>query len=68
MRYKGKVKWFNVAKGFGFIESESLDNEILVRYTDIESEGFKVLEEGDAVEFDILKEGDRDIATEVTKV
>lgn len=49
---KGKVKWFDSAKGYGFIQTEE-GNDVFVHYTGIEREGFRVLEEGQDVEFDI---------------
>jgi CspA family cold shock protein len=49
---EGKVKWFNEAKGFGFITSEE-SGDIFVHYSSIQSNGFKTLAEGDAVSFDI---------------
>lgn len=52
---KGTVKWFNNAKGFGFVTAED-GTEAFIHYSDIESEGFKSLEEGDPVEFE-LEEG-----------
>ncbi|WP_035053596.1 cold-shock protein [Carnobacterium pleistocenium] len=54
---KGTVKWFNSEKGFGFIEVESGD-DIFVHFSAITGEGFKSLEEGQAVEFEIV-EGNR---------
>jgi len=48
----GKVKWFNAQKGFGFIERESGD-DVFVHFSAIEGSGFKSLEEGQEVEFDI---------------
>lgn len=53
----GKVKWFNADKGFGFIERENGD-DVFVHFTAIQSEGFKTLDEGQSVEFDIV-EGNR---------
>ena len=53
----GKVKWFNAEKGYGFIERED-GGDVFVRFSAIQSEGFKTLEEGQAVEFDVV-EGNR---------
>ena len=57
MIYNGKVKWFNDQKGFGFIEREEGD-DVFVHFSAIQSDGFKSLEEGQAVEFEVV-EGDR---------
>ncbi|EDP67540.1 cold shock protein [Carnobacterium sp. AT7] len=54
---KGTVKWFNAEKGFGFIEVEGGD-DIFVHFSAITGDGFKSLEEGQAVEFEIV-EGNR---------
>ena len=48
----GKVKWFNDAKGFGFIEQEGGD-DVFVHFSNIEGSGFRTLEEGQQVEFEI---------------
>ena len=53
----GTVKWFNAEKGFGFIEREGAD-DVFVHFSAINEEGFKTLEEGQEVTFDI-EEGDR---------
>ena len=49
---KGTVKWFNNQKGYGFISDES-GNDVFVHYSGIAMDGFKSLEEGQAVEFDV---------------
>jgi CspA family cold shock protein len=64
---QGTVKWFNAEKGFGFIEMEG-GGDVFVHYSAITGEGFKSLEEGQKVVFDIT-EGDRGPqATNVVKV
>ena len=63
----GKVKWFNGEKGFGFITTDE-GKDIFVHFTAIQTEGFKTLEEGANVEFDIVM-GDRgEQATKVTTI
>jgi CspA family cold shock protein len=62
----GTVKWFNEAKGFGFITSEA-DGDVFVHYSSIQSNGFKSLAEGDAVSFDIEKGPKGPKAINVTK-
>ena len=54
---QGTVKWFNAEKGFGFIEIEG-ENDVFVHFSAINQDGYKSLEEGQAVEFEIV-EGDR---------
>ncbi|WP_020619545.1 cold shock domain-containing protein [Paenibacillus daejeonensis] len=51
---QGKVKWFNAEKGYGFIETEE-GGDVFVHFSAIQSEGFKTLEEGQSVEFDIVE-------------
>ena len=57
---KGKVKWFNDTKGYGFIEQEG-GADVFVHFSAISMDGFKTLAEGDAVEFEV-KDGDKGLA------
>jgi CspA family cold shock protein len=50
---KGKVKWFNEKKGYGFIEQDE-GGDVFVHYTAVQGDGFKTLSQGDAVEFDVV--------------
>lgn len=54
---QGTVKWFNAEKGFGFIEVEG-ENDVFVHFSAINQEGYKSLEEGQSVEFEVV-EGER---------
>ena len=63
----GKVKWFNAEKGYGFIQREG-GKDLFVHFSGIKSEGFKTLEEGWNMEFDVIQ-GDRgEQATNVVHV
>jgi cold shock protein len=62
----GKVKWFNAEKGFGFIEVEGGD-DVFVHFSAIQGDGFKSLEEGQAVSFDIEQGARGPQAANVTK-
>ena len=66
-RIRGKVKWFNNAKGYGFIEQEA-GNDVFVHFSAIQEGGFRTLEEGQAVEFEIVDGPMGPQAGNVTKV
>jgi CspA family cold shock protein len=51
----GKVKWFDTKKGWGFIQQEGNSEDIFVHYSSIKGNGFKVLEDGELVEFELVK-------------
>ncbi len=57
MRLQGNTKWFDAQKGYGFIEREG-DEDVFVHYSAVQMEGYKVLEDGERVEFEIV-EGER---------
>jgi len=66
-RIRGTVKWFNNAKGFGFIGQEN-GPDVFVHYSAVKSEGYKSLQEGDQVEFEIVQGQKGPQADSVTKV
>jgi CspA family cold shock protein len=51
---QGKVKWFNAGKGFGFIETEE-GKDVFVHFSSIQTDGFKTLDEGQDVEFEVVQ-------------
>ena len=64
---RGKVKWFSDQKGYGFITTEA-GNDVFVHHSEIQGEGFRTLEEGQEVEFE-LKTGDKGLnAQNVTRL
>ena len=63
---QGKVKWFNAEKGYGFIESED-GTDVFVHFSAIIADGYKTLEEGAAVEFEIVDGAKGPQAANVTK-
>ncbi|MEW6145413.1 MAG: cold-shock protein [Thermodesulfobacteriota bacterium] len=64
---KGKVKWFNESKGFGFIEQDN-GKDVFVHYSAIEGSGFRTLAEGDEVEFEVVESPKGLQASKVNKI
>lgn len=64
---QGKVKWFNDAKGFGFLEREG-GKDVFVHFSALKGEGFKSLSEGEKVEFEIIEGAKGPQAANVTKI
>lgn len=63
---EGTVKWFNATKGFGFIEQQS-GQDLFVHHSEIQGEGYKTLDEGQAVEFEVAEGPKGEYATNVVK-
>lgn len=64
---KGKVKWFNAKKGYGFITSDD-GQDVFVHFKEIQTTGFKTLDEGEEVEFEIANGPKGEHATNVVKM
>ncbi len=64
---EGTVKWFNASKGFGFIETDE-GGDVFVHYSSIQSDGYKTLEEGARVRFDIVEGNKGPAAENVTTI
>jgi len=54
-QYQGTVRWFNNAKGYGFLGRDSGESDVFAHYSSIQVEGYKTLKEGDPVAFDIIQ-------------
>ena len=68
MRITGTVKWFNDAKGFGFITPENGEKDCFVHFSAISADGFKTLAEGERVEFEIVQGAKGPAAQNVVKL
>lgn len=66
-RVRGKVKWFNNSKGYGFIEQSDGHPDVFVHYSAIQEDGYKSLQEGQLVEFDLIDGPKGPQAENVTK-
>lgn len=64
---KGKVKWFNTTKGYGFIEREN-GKDVFVHYSAIKMDGYKTLKEGDEVKFEVIEGSKGPQASNVQRV
>ena len=65
---EGVVKWFSGKKGFGFIEREGGDGDIFVHYSSLDMPGFKTLNEGERVQFDVEESDRGPVAKNVVKM
>ena len=65
---RGKVKWFNDQKGYGFLAKEDGTGDVFVHYATIQGDGYKSLAEGDTVEFDVIESDKGPKASNVKKV
>ncbi|MBI1819646.1 MAG: cold-shock protein [Nitrospirae bacterium] len=64
---KGTVKWFNASKGYGFLSQEN-GEDVFVHFSEIKGDGYKTLNEGEAVEFEVTKGAKGPQATSVVKI
>ena len=64
---RGKVKWFNASKGYGFISQDD-GSDVFIHFSAIQGDGFKTLDEGQEVEFDVIKGAKGPQAANVVKV
>ena len=64
----GKIKWFNPAKGYGFIENDAGGKDVFLHVSALEQAGIDTLEEGDAVSFDIGEDRGKENAINIQKI
>ena len=64
----GTVKWFNEKKGYGFIVPDGMNQDVFVHYSSIQAEGFKTLNEGDKVQFELFQDAKGARAKDVVRV
>ena len=67
MAARGKVKWFSNVKGYGFVEQEGGGQDVFVHYSSIQGDGYKTLEEGDQISFEITQGAKGPQASNVVK-
>ena len=65
---KGKIKWFNSAKGYGFIENDAGGKDVFLHVSALEQAGINTLEEGEAVSFEIGENRGKENAINITKI
>lgn len=65
---RGKVKWFNDKKGYGFIAKDDGSGDVFAHFGDIEAQGYKTLSEGDVVEFEVIDTAKGQKATKIRKI
>jgi CspA family cold shock protein len=68
MSKTGKIKWFNDAKGFGFVTPDDGSKDVFVHFSSIQGEGFKSLAEGDKIEFEVQESEKGPKAANVRKI
>lgn len=66
-KIQGRVKWFNDAKGYGFVEASGIEKDVFVHYSAINGEGYKSLREGEEIEFDVEQGAKGPIAVNVIR-
>ena len=68
MRIRGTVKWFNETKGYGFLRRDDGQSDCFVHHSEIQSQGYRTLQEGERVEFDVIQQPKGPKASNVVKL